>query len=153
MRQRFSLRLATLLAAALSATTAAFTLATVQETERPRDSRTGSPTPVLIQAAVPVYPMVCRSGNVQGVVTITIGTDGTKAETIHIESGPKLLADAVIENVRTWRFLPHRPAKLRATFRYELDREAECSPTNGTVFLRLPAEAEIRARRLAKCEA
>ena len=152
MRQRFSLRLAALLAAALSTTTAAFTLARVQET-KPSDSQTGSPVPVLLQAAVPVYPMVCRSGNVQGVVTVTIGTDGTKAQTIHVESGPKLLADVVIENVRTWKFLPHRPAKLRATFRYELDREAECSPTNGTVFLRLPAETEIRARRLAKCEA
>jgi periplasmic protein TonB len=62
---------------------------------------------LVISKVKPVYPEVARLALVQGTVRLkaTIGTDGS-VQALELESGPALLAQAAIEAVRQWRFLP-----------------------------------------------
>ncbi len=62
---------------------------------------------LVIGKVKPVYPEVARLALVQGTVRLkaTIGTDGS-VDALELVSGPPLLAQAAIEAVRQWRFLP-----------------------------------------------
>lgn len=61
----------------------------------------------VISKVKPIYPQVAKLAQVQGTVRLkaTIATDGS-VQTVELESGPALLAEAAIEAVRLWTFLP-----------------------------------------------
>ena len=63
------------------------------------------PEPVLRSASVPFYPPEARVTNVQGnvIVGFDVQSDGT-VKNVHRVAGLPVLADAAVENVRTWRF-------------------------------------------------
>lgn len=113
--------------------------------------------PVVISAAVPIYPRLAREVHVEGVVHLRVTTDGNKAVNIEYENGPAMLARAAQENIRTWKFQEHKPTSFEATFRYKFLPDgpgcaSDLDTNDATVFLKLPNEAEITARALNRCD-
>jgi Gram-negative bacterial TonB protein C-terminal len=113
--------------------------------------------PVVISAAVPIYPRLARETQIEGIVNLRVTTDGNKASRIDYENGPAMLARAAQENINTWKFQEHKPTSFEATFRYKFLPDgpacADDADTNdATVLLKLPSEAEITARALNRCD-
>jgi len=101
------------------------------------------PLPTVLQIAIPTYPALARFANVEGVVHLKITTDGRQVAMTQVEDGPKLLAPAAEENVRTWRFAAHEPTSFRVTYRYRL--VAAGTGDGPALILKLPASVEVRA--------
>lgn len=99
--------------------------------------------PMVAGAAVPLYPPLARAANVQGVVHVTVTTDGHRVIATHVEDGHKLLATAADANARTWEFATHDPTTFTVSYHYKLDAKLKGNPNNPTVILRLPTEVEI----------
>ena len=61
----------------------------------------------IISKVKPVYPEIARLAKVQGTVRFKaiIGSDGA-VQNLDLESGPTMLAQAAIEAIRQWTFLP-----------------------------------------------
>jgi periplasmic protein TonB len=61
----------------------------------------------IISKVKPVYPEIARLAKVEGTVRFKaiIGADGT-VQNLALESGPTMLAQAAIEAIRQWTFLP-----------------------------------------------
>ena len=96
--------------------------------------------PKVIQHAEPIYPPLARQTRIQGEVRIKITTDGESVRDAEVETGHPLLRTAAVDNVRTWKFIPHAPGSFHVTFRYKL--------MDGNVdveFLESPAIVEIEA--------
>ena len=116
------------------------------------------PLPTVLSANVPFYPRTPQEAHIQGVVQLRISTDGSRASSIEVESGPAMLAQAAKENVKTWQFEPHSPTTFEATFHYKLlpsskcDSECNCdSVGSGTMLLQLPTDVEVSAQNLPNC--
>ena len=91
---------------------------------------------------VPFYPPLGRITNTEGVVHVKVTTDGRGTIDAHVEDGHKLLADAALMNVRTWRFVPHEPTSFNVTFRYRLVTNLP-EQNNPKVVLQLPQNVEV----------
>jgi TonB family protein len=79
------------------------------------------PQPILNYSRLPQYPPTAVAARVEGKVRLSfvLNERGDVAE-VHPVSGPVPLADAAIEDVRTWRFsLPHD--LFRTEWRYETE--------------------------------
>ena len=109
--------------------------------------------PMVAGAAVPLYPPVARHANIEGVVHVTITTDGHRVIATHAEDGHKLLAAAAEENVRTWQFATHEPTTFSVTYSYKLVDKWNGDPNNPDVLLRLPTEVEVSSRRWSTVDA
>jgi hypothetical protein len=113
--------------------------------------------PLVISAAVPIYPRLAREVQIEGVVQLRVTTDGKKALRIDYENGPAMLARAAQENINTWKFQEHKPTSFEATFRYKFLPDgpacADDADTNdASVLLKLPKEAVVTARALKRCD-
>ncbi len=79
------------------------------------------PQPLLTYSKLPQYPGLAIATHTEGTVKLSFLLD-EKGEVIEVRviSGPKLLADAAIEDVKSWRFsLPHD--LFRTEWRYETE--------------------------------
>jgi TonB family protein len=90
-------------------------------------------------AAMPFYPPLARQARIEGKVTLRF-TVYEKGETSDIEatSGYKLLREAAIENLQSWKFWPPSCAcqvKDEVTLVYKLSNELESTDTP-TVIVR-----------------
>lgn len=114
--------------------------------------------PNVASASVPFYPRTPQMAHIEGVVQLRISTDGNRASSIKVESGPPMLAQAAKENIETWRFDRHSPTTFETTFRYRLlpsqcDSECNCdSLEKGSVQLKLPTDVEVTAKELLTCD-
>jgi Gram-negative bacterial TonB protein C-terminal len=117
-----------------------------------------SAMPNVTSASVAFYPRISQLAHVEGVVKLRISTDGSRASSIEIESGPPMLAQAAEENIKTWRFDKHDPTTFETTFRYRLlpskcDSKCNCdSVEKGSVHLQLPTNVEISAKEIMVCD-
>jgi hypothetical protein len=97
-------------------------------------------TPTVVVAEVPFYPPIGRAASLQGVVLLEVTTEGDKADSIKILRGPKLLADAAISNLRSWRFVGKPPETFQVTYHYRLSTACKGNPA---VNLNLPSEVSV----------
>jgi hypothetical protein len=103
--------------------------------------------PPATNIGVPFYPPLARVANVEGVVHVKVTTNGSRVTTAHAEDGPKVLADAAEENVRTWRFLTHDPITFTVTYRFRIVNDIKAGQDNPRVVLQLPREVEVDIQR------
>ena len=108
--------------------------------------------PIVLAAAVPMYPATARMAGIQGDVRIQIKTDGRTVSSMATEIGHPILVQAAQDNIRTWMFKEHKPTKFRTTFKYEIEKQAVCRMDNGLVVLRLPVEVEIKVKGIQTCD-
>jgi hypothetical protein len=112
----------------------------------------GPELPVVVSASVPLYPRTALLAHIQGVVKIEVTTDGAKVSSVHVETGPPMLAQAAEDNIRTWRFEEHKPATFVVTFRYTIEEPPECDFGNATVLLHMPSEVQVHAKGWHTCD-
>jgi TonB family protein len=89
--------------------------------------------PHLKSAAMPFYPVLALQARLEGKISLRFVVN-EKGETADIEatSGDKLLRDAAIENLQTWKFWPPTCAcrsKEEAILVYKLSRDPESAET------------------------
>jgi hypothetical protein len=76
---------------------------------------------LVVMKVAPQYPIVARSAQVQGVVTLqgTVGTEEGHLKDLHVVSGPVLLQQAALEAVSQWVYRPYllsgKPVEVLAT--------------------------------------
>ena len=109
----------------------------------PQSQAQGRPGPVATNIGVPFYPPLARVANVQGVVHIKVTTNGSRVTAAHADDGPKILADAAQENVRSWHFLAHDPITFTVIYRFRIVTDLKPGQDNPRVVLQLPREVEI----------
>lgn len=111
--------------------------------------------PVVVSLAFPEYPAGARLAAIEGVAVLDVRTDGERVWVALRRTGPPMLLEAAEENVKSWRFRPHKPTNFSVAFRFRLDPDSAAvqysreAAQNPTVLFRLPAEVEVTARRMA----
>lgn len=101
--------------------------------------------PEVTSMGVPTYPLVLRVAQLEGIVHLTVETDGRKIKAVHVNDGPQLLGVAAERNLQTWEFSPHEPTSFQVTYRYKLVGDLKVSSAGTAVVLRLPTEVDISA--------
>lgn len=104
--------------------------------------------PHVVHTDVPYYPPLARAAHVEGVVHVTVTTDGQKVVAVHVEDGPKLLQEATERTVQSWGFFKHEPTSFEVTFNYKLADDIHLNPNGPTVVLRLPTDVEVATTAL-----
>jgi hypothetical protein len=108
--------------------------------------------PLIIAGKMPLYPIMARAARIQGIVKVSVTTDGKKVTSLDAESGPPMLVKAAKENILTWEFLEHKPTTFVTTFEYVIEGPDQCMYTNGTSVLNLPLEIRISAKGIKTCD-
>jgi hypothetical protein len=103
--------------------------------------------PRVASASVPLYTPLARTANVEGVVHVSVTTDGQRVTSAHAKDGPKLLAASAEDNARTWQFAVHEPTTFTVTYRYTLETKWKSDPNNPIVVMHFPNEVQISAIR------
>ena len=96
----------------LSVLLAAVVSASAQESPRP--------LPKVVQHSEPMYPPIARTAHIEGNVRVELTTNGESVTSADAESGPPLLYKSALDNVRTWKFVPHKAGTFHVTFRYKI---------------------------------
>ncbi len=84
--------------------------------------------PMVAAASVPLYPPLAHAANMEGVVHVSVTTDGKRVTNAHAQDGPKLLAAAAEDNARTWQFAVHQPTTFTVTYKYVGCNQVEGRP-------------------------
>jgi hypothetical protein len=108
--------------------------------------------PLVIDAKLPLYPVEANEAHIQGVVKIKVTTDGKKATSLEVVSGPPMLAKYAKENILTWEFANHRPTTFVTTFEYVIEDPGPCGFSNGTSVVHLPLEVRTTAKVVETCD-
>jgi hypothetical protein len=82
-----------------------------------------------------MYPQLARTARIFGTVEVQVAVKDGKVVSTEVKSGPPVLAQATVENIRTWRFL----SPCQCHFHNEVYLSAQNKRAVG------PAESESRA--------
>jgi TonB family protein len=101
--------------------------------------------PRLTSGDLPRYPPAAQNVGISGpvVVEVTVADGAVKA--MNVRSGDRILSDAVLANIATWRFEPGVQATFRTTFLFELRRARTGANPNVEMELNLPILARLTA--------
>lgn len=83
-------------------------------------AQTASDIPRIVEHAKAIYPAIAKTAHVQGDVIVKFTTNGRAVVTADATSGPDLLQQASVDNVKTWKFTQHAAGTFQAVFRYKL---------------------------------
>lgn len=108
--------------------------------------------PVLSAGAMPIYPRTALLVHIQGIVKLKVSTDGERASSVDVQSGPPMLAKAAKENILTWQFDRHKPTTFVTTFEYVITRPAQCEITNSASVLKPPLKMQVTAEGVQTCD-
>jgi TonB family protein len=99
----------------------------------------------LEHADVPMYPQLARTARIVGTVEVQVTVKDGKVVNTEVKSGPKVLAQATVENIQSWRFYPLVNVTFTTKFVYQLETKLPLDPQNPRVELQLPLLARITA--------
>lgn len=109
--------------------------------------RPGSAVPILISSQVPQYPEAARKAGMEGVVVAEVVVEHGLVAKSTVKSGDRLLSEAVLENIATWRFGEGEGGSFSSVFVFELHPDRSGSDKNPQLELRLPTFARISSPR------
>lgn len=95
-----------------------------------------------VSADVPRYPVLARTARVFGTVEVQVTVKDGVVTATEIKSGHKLLTQATIDNIKTWRFEPNVNTTLTTKFNYRIETEKPLS-TDPIIKLQLPYSVTI----------
>jgi hypothetical protein len=108
--------------------------------------QTEATLPVVKAADMPLYPHLARIARIEGTVRLQVWTDGNSVVKVQRSGAHKLLMDAAEENLKTWRFYPHKATSFDVVFVYGLDKEEVSGWVNPSIVMHLPTRVEIRTK-------
>jgi len=107
--------------------------------------------PIVVAAAVPLYPIGPLIADIEGTVRVRVTTNGRRVAEATVVDGPPALARAARENVLTWQFsAAQAPTTFTVSYRYKLVSEwkqIETDTPNCRVVIRFPTDVEVYALR------
>lgn len=94
------------------------------------------------------YPVVALQAGVSGVAVLScnIREDGT-VESVEPVSGPPLLVEAAIANVRRWRFTRYVGAAQSVTLRYKFEISGASAAVRSPFVFECPDQIVVTAQR------
>jgi hypothetical protein len=101
--------------------------------------------PVLIAADLPQYPSAAQLVGIAGTVVVEVTVSGGEVVETGVLSGDRILVDAVIKNIETWRFRPEAEARFFTKFIFELEPRRTGGDRNTRLDVRLPSFARLNA--------
>jgi TonB family protein len=107
--------------------------------------RTKSDIPRLVDGQLPQYPPAAQNVGIAGPVVIEITVTAGAVQATNVKVGDRILVDAVLATVATWRFDPSVNTKFTSTFLFELRRTPTGADTNVELDLQLPTFARLSA--------
>lgn len=96
------------------------------------------------QAELPLYPPRARQVGLQGDVLVEVTVEGGRVAATSVTSGDRLLAEAAIANIETWRFDGELRARFSTTFSYKLASPSSTNP-GSRVIAELPRKVTVIA--------
>jgi len=118
------------------------------------------PLPMVSAAAILEYPPIAVQARIAGDVSFLVSTDGERIVAAEVlrSVGP-LLDRPAFENLRTWRFEPHRAAQFDVTFTFSIvparcpwERQVPSDDAAALVRTDYPTRVEIRQAPDIICE-
>ena len=107
---------------------------------------TGDELPSVSHADVPLYPPMARIAGISGTVQVEVTVkNGVVANTELKSPAPPILANATLENLKTWRFASDANATFLVTYIYEIENEVTAAPGNPRIEMQLPSLIKITA--------
>jgi hypothetical protein len=97
------------------------------------------------RAQMPTYPPSAIEQGLSGSVVLEADTDGTFVVGATAKSGQPLLAEAALQNIKTWHLTANKSRRFVTTYRYVLSLDG-CGDTP-KVVMTFPTDVEIRACR------
>lgn len=76
--------------------------------------------PRIVEHEHVTYPAAALGAQVQGDVIVKFTTDGRAVVSAEATSGPQLLEQTCVDNVKTWKFGRHTPGTFQAIFRFKI---------------------------------
>lgn len=104
-----------------------------------------SDMPRLTSSELPQYPPAAQNVGITGAVIVEVSVGGGAVKTTKVMSGDRILVDAVLTNIATWRFDASVEATFTTTFLFELQRRPTGADRNAQLDLNLPIFARIAA--------
>jgi hypothetical protein len=103
---------------------------------------------------VPDYDMKAHMANIYGEVIVTATVDASGNVVDAHASGPPMLTDFGVKNIRSWTFEKpkHAPFEQRFTYQFKLEGEPECGVSASKVNMDLPDRATIIATPFRFCD-
>ncbi len=102
-----------------------------------------STVPLLLDAAVPLYPGIARNAQISGEVVVEVTIKGGRATATAVKSGDRALAQAALKNIATWRFDEKVEATFTTRFEFILELRKTSADRNTRLELNLPSSARI----------
>ena len=99
--------------------------------------------PYVLNMGVPFYPPIARAARIEGVVHISVTTDGDRVVATRVEDGPRLLAEGAEKNAKTWEFAKHSGTTFTVTYRFRLTKNSNSGFIREKLILQLPTEIEV----------
>lgn len=107
--------------------------------------RTKHVTPRLLDGEIPRYPQAASSVGIAGPVVIEVSVARGTVKSTRVVAGDRMLVDAVLTAVSSWRFEPEVTSTFTTTFVFELRQAATGANPNDEIELRLPSFVRINA--------
>lgn len=102
--------------------------------------------PILLEAALPMYPPIWRSAHLTGKVVVRVTVKNGRVVETAIQSGESHLQVPTITNLKTWRFDDRVSTTFTVTYTYEIAGEPTDSPVNPTIEMLPSLDVKITAR-------
>jgi hypothetical protein len=107
--------------------------------------RPNSAFPVLLKAALPMYPELARSAGIRGEVVAEDTVKAGRPAATTVKPGDRILSRAVLANIDTWRFKEDVEARFTTTFVFVLELRKTADDRNTRLELTLPSAARLIA--------
>jgi len=103
--------------------------------------------PRIVCLRPPEYPPIAVTAQIAGDVTVTvkIGSEG-KVQSVDVISGPSILRQPTVENVKNWMFERGRPEYFKTVFSYRFSGQKIYPVPAPHVELDLPHHVTITSR-------
>lgn len=102
-----------------------------------------SALPVPINATLPYYPPMPRSVGIEGEVVIETRVASGKVVKATVLSGDRMLRQATLESIESWRFDPEVKSRFMTTFIYKLELRSTGSSQEPRIILELPEKVTV----------
>ncbi len=107
----------------------------------------GSPAvPILLEAAMPVYPPIWQTAHLTGKVIVRVTVKNGRVVETAAQSGELHLQVPTVTNLKTWRFDDQVSGAFTVTYTYEISGEPSEAPTNPRVEMLPSLDVKITAR-------
>lgn len=111
--------------------------------------RPDSAFPILLEAALPIYPGLARRAGISGDVVVDVTVISGRVAATTVQAGDRILSRAVLDNIATWRFKDDVEATFTTRYTFTLELRKTGADRNTRLELNLPSTARLIAAQEA----